>query len=37
MGEQGGHSPIPTIAFALILLGSLGTLAFANVRSVRRR
>jgi hypothetical protein len=36
-GGQGGHSPLPTIAFAMILLASLGTLAFANVRSVRRR
>jgi hypothetical protein len=30
-------SPLPTIAFSLILLASLGTLAFANVKTVRRR
>ena len=29
----GGSSPLPTIAFSLILLVSLGTLAYANVRS----
>jgi len=34
--EQGG-SPLPTIAFSLILLASLGTLAYANVNSVRAR
>ena len=33
----GGSSPLPTIAFSLILLGSLGTLAYANVKSVRNR
>lgn len=37
MGQLQGPSPLPTIAFALILLLSLGTLAYANVRSVRRR
>jgi hypothetical protein len=37
LGGQGGPSPLPTLAFALILLASLGTLAYANVRSVRRR
>lgn len=37
MGELQGPSPLPTLAFAVILLLSLGTLAFANVRSVRRR
>jgi hypothetical protein len=31
----GGSSPLPTIAFSLILLASLGTLAYANVKSVR--
>ncbi len=31
-----GASPLPTIAFSLILLASLGGLAFANVKSVRR-
>ena len=30
-------SPLPTIAFSLILLASLGTLAFANVKTVRNR
>jgi hypothetical protein len=30
-----GVGPLPTIAFSLILLGSLGALAYANVRSVR--
>lgn len=32
-----GPSPVPTIAFAFILLASLGTLAWANVRSARNR
>jgi hypothetical protein len=32
-----GASALPTIAFSLILLGSLGTLAYANVKSVRNR
>jgi hypothetical protein len=31
----GGSSPLPTIAFSLILLASLGGLAYANVKSVR--
>ena len=30
-----GSNPLPTIAFSLILLTSLGTLAYANVKSVR--
>jgi hypothetical protein len=30
-------SPLPTIAFSLILLASLGTLAYANVKTVRNR
>jgi hypothetical protein len=30
-----GVGPLPTIAFSLILLASLGTLAYANVKSVR--
>jgi len=30
-----GASPLPTILFSLILLASLGTLAYANVKSVR--
>jgi hypothetical protein len=32
-----GSNPLPTIAFSLILLASLGGLAFANVKTVRRR
>ena len=32
-----GSSPLATIAFSLILLASLGGLAFANVKSVRNR
>jgi hypothetical protein len=32
-----GSSVLPTIAFSLILLASLGGLAFANVKSVRNR
>ena len=32
---ENGSSPLPTIAFSLILLASLGTLAYANVKSVR--
>ena len=31
-----GASPLPTIAFSMILLASLGGLAYANVKSVRR-
>ena len=31
-----GSSPLPTIAFSLILLASLGTLAYANVKTARR-
>jgi hypothetical protein len=30
-----GSNPLPTIAFSLILLASLGALAFANVKAVR--
>jgi hypothetical protein len=30
-----GSSPLPTIAFSLVLLASLGTLAFANVKASR--
>ena len=33
----GGSNPLPTIAFALILLASLSTLAFVNVQSVRKQ
>ena len=32
-----GLGPLPTIAFSLILLASLGGLAYANVRTVRSR
>jgi hypothetical protein len=32
-----GSNPLPTIAFSLILVASLGALAYANVMSVRRR
>lgn len=32
-----GANPLPTIAFSLILLASLGTLAYANVKTVRSR
>jgi len=32
-----GSNPLPTIAFSLILLASLGGLAFANVKTVRNR
>jgi hypothetical protein len=32
-----GPSPVPTIAFAFILLAALGTLAWANVKSARNR
>lgn len=35
--SQSGASPIPSIAFALILLVALLTLAYANVRTVRNR
>ncbi|HEY7846872.1 MAG TPA: prealbumin-like fold domain-containing protein [Candidatus Limnocylindria bacterium] len=37
MGQAGGPSPIPTIAFGMILLAALGTLAWANVKTARRR
>ena len=37
MGVNGGPSPIPTVAFGLILLAALGTLAWANVKSARSR
>ena len=37
MGVQGGPSPIPTIAFALILVAALGTLAWANIKTARSR
>ncbi len=34
---QGGPSPIPTVAFGLILVAALGTLAWANVKTARSR
>jgi hypothetical protein len=37
MGVQGGPSTVPTIAFAMILLAALGTLAWANVKTARNR
>ncbi len=37
MGVNGGPSPIPTVAFGLILVAALGTLAWANVKSARNR
>jgi len=37
MGMGSGPSPIPTIAFGLILLASLGSLAYLNVRTARIR
>lgn len=37
MGLQGGPSPIPTIAFGMILLASLGSLAYVNVKAARAR
>ena len=37
MGGGNGSNPLPTVLFSLILLASLGTLAYANVRTVRNR
>jgi len=37
MSPNGGPSPIPTLVFGLILLASLGTLAYANVKTARSR
>ena len=37
MGGDNGSNPLPTVLFSLILLASLGTLAYANVRTVRNR
>jgi hypothetical protein len=34
---QNGVSPLPTLVFSLILLASLGGLAFANVKTARNR
>jgi len=36
MGAQGAPGAVPTIAFALILLAALGTLAWANVKARSR-
>jgi len=36
-GMAGFSGPLATVVFGAILLASLGTLAYANVRSVRRR
>ena len=35
--SSGGPSPVPTVAFGLILLASLATLAYANVKATRQR
>jgi len=32
-----GSSPLPTILFSILLVGSLGGLAYANVAAIRRR
>jgi hypothetical protein len=32
---DGGVNPLPTVGFSLILLGSLGALAYANVKAAR--
>jgi len=37
MGAADGSNPLPTVFFGLLLLVSLGTLAFANVKTVRSR
>jgi hypothetical protein len=37
MGATGGPSPLPTVFFGLILLASLTTLAWVNVKAVRSR
>ena len=37
MGGDNGSNPLPTVLFSLMLLASLGTLAYANVRTVRNR
>jgi hypothetical protein len=35
MGATSGSNPLPTLLFSLVLLTSLGTLAYANVRTTR--
>jgi uncharacterized repeat protein (TIGR01451 family) len=35
--DGSGPNPLPTILFSLVLLGSLGTLAYTNVKVVARR
>jgi hypothetical protein len=35
--SQDGVNPIPTIAFSMLMLASLATLAYANVKTVRNR
>lgn len=37
MSASGGPSPLPTVLFGMILLASLGTLAWVNVQAVRSR
>jgi hypothetical protein len=37
MAVDGGPSPVPAVIFTLILLASLGTLAYANVKAARNR
>jgi hypothetical protein len=35
--DSNGSNPLPTILFSLVLLGSLGTLAYTNVKVVANR
>ena len=35
--DGGGSNPLPTILFSIVLLASLGTLAYTNVKVVPRR
>jgi len=37
MSQTDGSNPLPTVFFGLLLLASLGALAFANVKTVRSR
>ena len=34
--ESNGSNPLPTILFSMVLLASLGTLAYTNVKVVAR-